>query len=141
MQGIGRIAGARGPGAARGTSRRTGGFQVPAESDAAAAETAAAAEVASPGLGLLSLQESGADAGRDAAARRRAGDILDELQGLQCDLLAGGAGDPDRLARLAALDSGEDGSDPALRALVQAVVLRARIELARRSHGRATTLS
>ena len=141
MQGIGRIGGTRGPVAARGASRRGGGFQLPAEAGAAATGTSAAAEVAQPSLGLLSLQESGSGAGRDAAARRRADDILDELQGLQCDLLAAGAGDPDRLARLAALDSGEDGADPALRAVVQAVVLRAKIELARRNHGTATTLS
>ena len=141
MQGIGRIAGARGPGAARGTSRWGSGFEVPAEAAVAGTEASATAEVASPGLGLLSLQESGAGAGRDAAARRRAGDILDELQALQCDLLAGGAGDPDRLARLAALDAGEEAADPALREVVQAVVLRAKIELARRSHGKATTLS
>ena len=141
MQGIGRIAGARGAGAARGTGRRSGGFQVQAEAGTGITEAAATAEVAAPGLGLLALQESGAAAERDAAARRRAQDILEELSGLQCDLLAGDGCDPDRLARLAALDSGEDGADPGLREVVQAVVLRARIELARRDSGCVTTLS
>ena len=141
MQGIGRIAGARGPGAARGTSRQSHGFEVPVEAGATSTETSAAAGVAAPSLGLLSLQESGAATGRNAAAWLRAADILDELQGLQGDLLAGGTGDPDRLARLAALDSGEEGADAVLQALVEAVVLRAKIELARRNHAGATTLS
>ncbi|RYI87616.1 MAG: hypothetical protein EON47_22215, partial [Acetobacteraceae bacterium] len=124
-----------------GTGRRGSGFQVQAEAGAATTEASATAEVAAPGLGLLSLQESGSDAERDAAARRRAGDILEALNGLQIDLLAGGTGDPARLARLAALESGEDGADPGLRAVVQAVVLRAKIELERRNRGSATTLS
>ncbi len=141
MQGIGRIAGARGAAPARGAARRGQGFQVEAEAGAAAAEVAAAAGVAAPGLSLLALQESGTGAERDAAARRRADDLLEELTGLQCELLAGGSGDPGRLARLAALDSGEDGADPGLREVVQAVALRARIELIRRNRGNSTTLS
>ena len=40
--------------------------------------------------------------------------------------------DPARLARLAALEAGEEGADPALRDVVRAVALRARIEVARR---------
>ena len=77
------------------------------------------------------MQENGGRTGRDAAARRRAASILDELQGLQAELL-GGRADPARLARLAALQSGEEGADPALREAVRAIALRARIELARR---------
>jgi hypothetical protein len=77
-----------------------------------------------------------AAARRDAAARRRAEAMLEELGGLQRDLLApGGAGaDPaGRLRRLAALRAeAEDGADPALREAVRAVALRAAIELARR---------
>lgn len=141
MQGIGRIVGSRGPGAARGVTRRGSGFQVQAEANDATREASATTEVPAPGLGLLSLQESGSGTERDAAARRRAGDILEELNGLQIELLSGGAGDPARLARLAALESGDDGADSKLREIVQAVVLRATIEMARRNDGRATTLS
>jgi hypothetical protein len=100
-------------------------------SGSAAAETAAASATAAVGLSLLAMQENGGRTGRDAAARRRAASILDELQGLQADLL-GGRADPARLARLAALQSGEEGADPALREAVRAIGLRARIELARR---------
>ena len=77
------------------------------------------------------MQEDGGRAGHDAAARRRASSILDELQGLQAELL-GGRPDPARLARLAALEAGEEGADPGLREAVRAVALRAQIELARR---------
>lgn len=45
--------------------------------------------------------------------------------------MLGGRGDPDRLARLATLQAGEEGDDPVLREAMRAVSLRARIELAR----------
>ncbi|MDB5371989.1 MAG: hypothetical protein JWP04_631, partial [Belnapia sp.] len=105
-------------------------------------EAAAAAEVAAPGLGLLALQERGSDAERDGAARRRAEAILEELDGLLADMLAGSAGgDPERLRRLAGLEQGEEGADPGLRDAVRGVVLRARVELARRGRGEAATVA
>ena len=104
---------------------------------AASATTAASATAAVGGLSLLTVQEDGDRPGRDAAARRRASSILDELQGLQAELL-GGRPDPSRLARLAALQSGEEGADPRLRETVRAVALRARIELARLHRGSGT---
>ena len=115
-----------------GAARSAGGFSLRATSAGiAAAETAAASGTAAVGLSLLAVQENGGSAGRDAAARRRANAILDDLQGLQAELL-GGRTDPARLARLAALQAGEEGTDSALREAVRAVSLRARIELARR---------
>jgi hypothetical protein len=107
---------------------------------AAPGAAAASAATAVGGLSLLAAQEGGGRAGRDAAARRRASSILDELQGLQAELL-GGRPDPSRLARLAALQSGEEGADPGLREAVRAVALRARIELARRGPGTALNRS
>jgi hypothetical protein len=53
------------------------------------------------------------------------------LQALQRGLLRDGS-DPHGLERLAALREGEAGSDPRLQEVVRAVVLRARVELARR---------
>jgi hypothetical protein len=53
------------------------------------------------------------------------------LQALQRDLLHDAA-DMNRLERLAAFETGEVGADPFLRDAVEAVVLRARVELARR---------
>ena len=126
---------ARGNGAAR---RSAGGFCVGGPEGGEGPGTAAPApdgvgKAAAVGLSLLVAQEGGGrGAGRDAAARRRAASILDELNGLQAELLGGGA-DPARLARLAALGEGEEGTDSGLRDAVRAVALRARIELARRT--------
>ncbi len=117
------------------TVRSAGGFSVSGTSagggTAAAATTAATTATVAVGLSLLAVQETGDRPGRDAAARRRASSILDELRGLQAELL-GGRPDPARMARLAALQSGEEGADPGLREAVRAVALRARIELVRR---------
>ena len=121
--------------AGRGGARPASGFTVPgaAASAGTASGTAAAAPAAAVGLALLAAQERGGrGGGRNAAARRRAAAILDELTGLQAELL-GGRRDPDRLVRLAALQGGEEGEDPVLRDALRAVSLRARIEMARRS--------
>jgi Class II flagellar assembly regulator len=134
MRGIGTVGASR---AAPGKAGRAGrsGFslgQVGAGQGQAASETAASTSLAGVGLGLLAVQ-SGYDEGeRDAAARRRAESLLEDLAGLQAELL-GGAPDPERLARLASLAaSGEAGADPGLRELVEAIALRAQVELARR---------
>jgi hypothetical protein len=126
---------------ARGAATRTaGGFCVGGAGAAPGAATAGgsggAAPAAAVGLSLLAAQENGGGGGRrgegrNAAARRRAAAILDEMRGLQAELL-GGRPDPARLARLAALGEGDEATDPGLREAVRAVALRARIELARR---------
>ncbi len=134
MQGIGRIGGPGGV-AAAGRAARPGraGFALPGGGGATAAEAAhAGSAVAAPGLGLLALQSGQQDGERDAAARRRADSLLEDLAGLQAELL-GGTADSARLARLAALaSSGEAGADPGLREVVEAIALRAQVELARR---------
>ena len=132
MRGLSGVSKGGAVGGVRGAARSAGGFSIGAtgEGAAAAATTAASAPVA-VGLSLLAVQENCDGAGREAAARRRASSILGELQGLQAELL-GGRPDPARMARLAALQSGEEGADPGLREAVRAVALRARIELARR---------
>jgi hypothetical protein len=138
MRGVSGVSrgGAAAAAAARNGQRSAGGFSVggTGATGVAAEGAAAAAPAAAVGLSLLAAQENGAGrgAGRDAAARRRASAILDELRGLQAELL-GGAPDPARLARLAALGAGEEATDPGLQEAVRAVALRARIELARRS--------
>ncbi len=141
MRGVAGVSrgGAAAAGGRVGTRPASGGFSVGGGTGAGAAAAAATAETgaasattAVAGLSLLAAQEEngGRGTGRDAAARRRAASILDELRGLQAELL-GGRPDPGRLARLAALQDGEDGSDPGLREAVRAVALRARVELAR----------
>lgn len=130
MRGVGGTVGVGGVGpAGRAQARGRTGFALPQPAGAEA--STATAGVAGVGLGLLAVQQGHSDAERDAAARRRAAALLAELDGLQAELL-GGAADPGRLERLAALAHGEAGADPALRELVEAVALRAQIELARR---------
>lgn len=112
-------------------ARRAGtagtGFTLP---EAERAPEAAAAGSVSATLGLIGLQQDVTDGERDAAAGRRGRAVLEELEGLQLALLAGRI-DPGRLARLAELVEGESGADPALRAILRGISLRARIELAR----------
>jgi hypothetical protein len=131
MQGIGRLGGIGPAAPAQGKARGgTGGFRIAPAGSEAAQEAAAAGGIAPAGLGLLALQEYGGEAERDEAAQRRATDILAELTALQCDMLGGSPLDPARLRRL--VESGEEGADPALREVVQGVILRAQVELLRR---------
>lgn len=111
-----------------GASRRAGGsgFTLP---EADAAPNTAPLDAVTP-FGLLGLQQGWSPAERDAAAERRGQGLLRELQGLQLALLSG-APDPASLARVALLSEGEAGADPALREIIAAISLRARVELAR----------
>jgi hypothetical protein len=110
--------------------RPAGGFSVTQAGEAAAAVAARA--TVSLG-GLLALQEAGDGPVRDRAARRRGRDLLAALAALQCDLLGGG---PPRLDHLAALAADvPDAADPALRAALSAVVVRARVTLAQWRNG------
>ena len=112
--------------------RGPSGFRVP---QARAAATGPAPGVEEVGLaGMLALQEVPDPELADREARRRGLDILVALAELQRALLGPGGADPARLAALAAAVPQAD--DPALRAVVAAITLRARIEAAR--HGAAT---
>lgn len=83
------------------------------------------------GAGLLVLQELGLEPPQDRAARRHGHALLAALTRLQRQLL--GAADLPALEELTHLiASVPDPSDPALAAALHAVVLRARVELARR---------
>jgi hypothetical protein len=96
----------------------------------AAAELASAAVLPASPAALLAVQQDHAAPG-DHPADRQARQTLAELDGLQLDLLRGGA-DAARLQRLAALaDSAHPIADPALRQAAQAIALRARVERAR----------
>jgi hypothetical protein len=80
---------------------------------------------------VLAAQEDEAGAADDRAARRHGQEMLDELAGLQRDLLGDGLG-LDRLRRLVALtDTTPRAANPRLREVVAAVALRARVEIAR----------
>lgn len=119
-----------------GRARRgAGGFALP---EAGEDPFAPAGVAAPPALGgLLALQDSNAPERPEAAAdraRRRASMALDELRGLQLDLLRETPGDAARLGRLEALAAAPEADlQPQLGALLAEVRLRARLELARRN--------
>jgi hypothetical protein len=102
-----------------------GSFAVPVPVAAASATAMAALD------GLLAVQEAAAEPWREREARRRGHALLAELTALQRDLLADQVSGS-RLARLRALAADVQlPANPALRAALEAVVLRARIELVR----------
>ena len=131
---VGRVGDIRGAaiGPAGRKGRAGGGdFRLPGGAEAAGGTEAAAA--ASP-LSLLGVQEDTDPRGRDERGARRGAALLRELAELQRELL-GGRRDPERLRRLAALAEGEAPADPVLAEAVEAVALRARVELARAGMG------
>ena len=129
------------PRAARTGVRGAPGFRLPEDAGAAAlagVETTVALD------GLLAVQEQSAATGTpgevaDREARRHGAAVLCELAVLQRDLLRPNADDgagheaTTALQRLATLQAeAPDAHDPAIRGLLAAVTLRARIELTRR---------
>ena len=95
---------------------------------------AAEAAPASAPAGMLSLQEIGTESPRDRAARRHGRALLAALARLQRHLL-GAPDDGTTLLELADLAATVPAAtDPAIAATLKAVVLRARVELARRGH-------
>ncbi len=118
--------------APRRAARSAGGFRLAAAEDMpAAARAGASAEVAS----LLALQEQSAPnpAVVEERAARRARQTLEELRGLQLDMLRGGVADPARLESLARLaEDAPHVGDPTLAEALAEIALRARVELARR---------
>ena len=107
------------------------GFQMPAEqADAHPGVAAAAPAVAlSP---MLALQEMGTEPAADRDALRHGNDMLAALAGIQRALLTGGH-DAMALQRLADLaETVPLAADTRLAALLSAIVVRVRVELARR---------
>jgi hypothetical protein len=81
---------------------------------------------------MLSLQELGSETVEDREARRHGHDMLAALAELQRALLSN-AGNGQVLERLAELaDAVPQATDPRLAAMISAIVLRVRLELARR---------
>ncbi len=129
-----RISGAGAPAAPDRASRAapSRGFAVP-DPPAPAAEGVFAAAAMS--AGLLALQSDEAGASQDRAARRHGRGLLAALAGLQRAMLDGPVG-PGSLAALAdQLADIPQAADPRLRAVLHAIALRARVELARNDRG------
>ena len=129
IEGVGPSAGGRLPNRTRGA--KADGFAVPtATRFVAAPATDVAAPVAA--AGMLALQEVETDPPQDRAARRRGRALLSALNRLQRHLLAG-VTDAATLEQLEALARDMPrATDAGLAVAVDGIVLRARIELARR---------
>jgi hypothetical protein len=129
IEGVGRLGVSRL--GARGTVRTSAGFAVPG--DLAVASHAAGEAAPTAALGsMLTLQELGGEAAEDREARRHGQDLLAALAGLQRALLTSGDDTAalQRLAELAAVVP--RAADRRLAAMVSAIIVRVRVELARR---------
>jgi hypothetical protein len=109
-----------------------GGFAVPADSSTTG-HAEAATETEEIGLtSMLSLQEFGGDAAADREASRRGEYMLSALAELQRALL-GGVDTVETMQRLSELAAAVPrAADPRLAALISAISIRVRVELARR---------
>jgi hypothetical protein len=110
------------------------GFFVPSEPAGAGTAAAAAAPPAPGSTAMLTLQELGGETAADREARRLGQDMLAALAELQRALLGGGD-DLGALRRLADLMAEVPlATDRRLAAMVSAIVVRVRVELARREN-------
>ena len=127
--GVGRLR----PAAAPGMQQGAGAFRVAAESDSGTAEAASQLADTTPvSLGVMLAAEAlDRDAVHDRAARRHGLVVLAGLTALQRALLEGGdsAVSLERLAAL--LADMPQAVEPRLAALLDTIVLRVRVELAR----------
>jgi Class II flagellar assembly regulator len=107
-------------------------FTMPPEPADTGQATAVVETPAMSPASMLSLQEVGGETVEDREARRHGNDMLAALGELQRALLASGgdAGALQRLLDLAA--SVPRATDPRLAAMISAIVVRVRVELARR---------
>ena len=123
------------PWAGRASEGAKGGFSVPTEEAAGKSGAAAvSAPLRSAALaGVLMLQERTRETIGDRHARRRAKDLLQALSRIQRAMLENSR-DEQSLQDLAGLiDDLPCATDPGVRGILQAIAVRARVELAR--HG------
>jgi Class II flagellar assembly regulator len=130
ISGVGR---ASGGGSVKKSANRSAAFAMqadPSESNAPAAKAGPTSPIALDAM--LALQEAGSQTVQDREARRHGLELLKMLRALQRELLGGNASEAvlDRLSTLAR--SCPVATDPELASALQLVVLRARVELARR---------
>jgi hypothetical protein len=123
-----------GPGRPIATGRTppaaTSGFSV-SETGGDTTRAKPAEAMAAVGLdGMLAVQEAADAEERDRRARRHGRLLLAELAALQRELLSGGDASLQHLAELA--EAVPVAADPALAAVMRGIVLRARVEIARR---------
>ena len=110
---------------------RTGGFALPPAGPEAGA--GASAEIYPAAMaGLLALQEGVSGYRSDPAARRAGQALLGTLGALQRALLEGGDGGAALAGMRVLLDEMPPAEDPVLVAVLAPIILRCRVELARR---------
>ncbi len=110
------------------------GFFVPSEPAGAEQAAAATGPQATASSAMLTLQELGSETVADREARRHGQDLLAALTALQRALLGGGD-DQAVVSRLTELLAAVPlATDRRLAAMVSAIVVRARVELARREN-------
>ncbi len=108
------------------------GFSVPLQPEASGGATATTGTSAPALASMLTLQELGGETIQDREARRHGQDMLAALADLQRSLLSMD-GDSAVLARLAELAASiPRATDRRLAAMVSAIMVRVRVELARR---------
>jgi hypothetical protein len=130
IEGIGRTTSTR-PGY-RATASAETEFALPPEPSAAGKMASTAAAPVASLASMLTLQELGGETAEDRDARRRGHDLLALLGELQRSLLAG-SDDEDALTRLAELAAAVPlATDRRLAAMISAITVRVRVELARR---------
>lgn len=115
-------------------SSAASGFSVPSQgSDATSASSTVPSGVAGVQSldAILALQSVDNPEDRERRAVRHGHDLLDQLEALRADLLAGHVS-PQRVGSLLSLIRAKQGADdPKLAALIDDISLRARVELAK----------
>jgi len=130
IEGIGRTTSTR-PGY-RTTAPTEAGFALPPEPSAAGTTASTAAVPMASLASMLTLQELGGETAEDRDARRHGHDLLALLGELQRSLLAG-SDDAATLTHLADLAAAvPHATDRRLAAMISAITVRVRVELARR---------
>jgi hypothetical protein len=123
-----------GIGKSRKSGAAAGGFSVPAQKGGAGgASAAASAGVAGVHSldAILALQSVDNAEDRERRAVRHGHDLLDQLEALRADLLAGQISAQRVGALLSLIRAKQGADDPKLTALIDNISLRARVELAK----------
>jgi hypothetical protein len=111
------------------------GFRVETAGDGPRAEAVTGAQPLTNLDTLVVLQEAPGDREARRRALKRAGDMLDQLEGIRLDLLDGAVPAPrlEALVRLVRLQR-DQINDPRLAHVLDEIELRARVELAKLGH-------
>lgn len=123
-----------GIGSKKRAGQQGGGFSLPGAEDSSASASSAGVAAGSSVQSLdaiLALQSVEDEGDRSRRAVKHGHDLLDQLEALRADLLAGHV-EPQRIGSLLSLiRARQDVDEPQLKSLVDDIALRARVELAK----------